>query len=401
MIKMNKSRFLIYLQKENLSFYNVLETLKEYDMILSIIDQHDYDFLSDAQLYDMIMYNIKSITNMKIKLSNGHVIYCYEPLVKTIPYFKLLLEDAQDNQWDHYKELYVDFDPESMKVIIDSLYSNIRLNLSNIFPVMTLMDQLLYDQPIDDIMTFLTVNLKTIIQILLKNENIEKLVILQTFIYNIGYHHSNYDTNGLLKEFSICDQWLFSFPHWKVIFSSDQQYNAIVQNKQYELFDQSTIEPKQILTFLIQTFPEKNGYDHVMHQYEECDPHAVYYGKINNITYSHIVIIKSYYPNFQYDLYANIVDLTSYEDTIKITLQYSTNKITVGSTLIIQSTFGENNIEYTVQEIYKCVNGQKFKTTKLVHSDIISIYYELTLDKCVPHSNEILNIWVKRQFSEI
>ena len=49
------------------------------------------------------MNEIKKITDMKIKLSNGNVIYCYKSILKNIPYFKILLEDVPGD------DLYVDF----------------------------------------------------------------------------------------------------------------------------------------------------------------------------------------------------------------------------------------------------------------------------------------------------
>src|SRR6187431_3180826 len=121
--------FLRELQQHNLSFYNALinKELKEHDLIMFIInDKEQYTFLSQKDIYHLVMYDVRKINNMTIKSVKGNI-DCYDIILKNIPYFKLLLEDG-------HGDLYVDFDPDIFMLIIDSLYIGIKFTLSNILP---------------------------------------------------------------------------------------------------------------------------------------------------------------------------------------------------------------------------------------------------------------------------
>lgn len=407
--------FKIYIKDKNPSFYKYLSNGQksiQYDKIIDIITEHQqYEFLTNKDLYDMIMYEIKKLTDMKIKLNNGDIIYAYQPIIKTIPYFKLLLQDAQDDSWSRYREIYVDFEPFAIKEIINSLYTTINLNFSNIIPIMILMDKLLYYQPIREIISFLENHMDTMIKMHMQDENIENLIMMETILYNMIYAKSKHQYNDktiydLIKKFNVCEKYFFSFTHWFDIFNPQQQYDAIIASKNYNLFNKSTIEPRTVMYFFILKFPESHCFYNIMNRFSKFSPPCIYYNHINEyIGHHYITLIKSYYPIFSYILLDPLIEnVTINETTFKTNINQSYKNINIGSQLIISNDLSSYQKEYTIIEINKWVDDKKYKTNHLMYTDLLNIEYEIVLDKVITDdklrcSTEENKIWLKREFN--
>lgn len=50
------------------------------------------------------------------------------------------------------------------------------------------------------------------------------------------------------------------------------------------------------------------------------------------------------------------------------------------------------------ETLFECANG--LKEYDLVHTDVLDIYYELTLNKNILKNDNSLNVWVKREHIE-
>ena len=376
-----------HVKSYHLSLYDALQTAdSNFNQVLerSINLYSNITFLNPLQRHEMIMNDIKSYTNITILLNNGQI-KTHTVLLSLIPYFKNLLIDC-----DYDNQIYINTSVQAMSIIINALYfSYIKLDNKNIIEVMRLMDFFTYDRYSSQIIYFLRHGMMVnLMDNAYKNGDVDKLLLFEMLLYHM---EENPTVKTMIKHFKICEKYLLSFTHWPELFTEEQQLNAILLSKKYDMFNKSTIHPKIILKNLIETFPHTDCYYDIYNLDKRCFD-------INSGNYNY-VIIKSYYPQVHYLMIKDfgfqyqIVVGTPY---ITITIHQSFNDIKIGSKIILSLDNLSMKDIYEIKGIHKKINDKLIEATRLRYLDGIS--YRLTLDKNIIHQN--ISAWYIKEVIE-
>lgn len=371
---------------------SILEKLpeKEYAQFKSSVELYmKMTFLPIQSRHQMIMNDVKKyITNVTIVLRNGKI-KANKYILSIIPYFDYLFEN------NHEEFVYIDTTVQCMNVIIDSVYfstlDTLNINIGNIVEILRLMDMFLYHRYIDQMIRVLECLSSVLITDLLQHENEKDLVLLEMIIYHMMVVNNDSKLKKVIEKFKKCTKYMFSFLDWPHIFESDQQLNKIVETRQFQFFDKSSIDPLIILTTLIHELPYENCY------YDAYSSQNVYKSStIDDIdTDNTYFIIKSYYPVFHCFKLSSCKyprhTITS-TDEITISLDKSID-LTLGDTILMANETFDINDQYEIVDMYKLFADLRIPTTKLKF--LPNLQYILKFDK--PIKDEQFTTWVMKE----
>jgi hypothetical protein len=195
---------------------------------------------------------------------------------------------------------------------------------------------------------------------------------------------------------------MFTFKRWAELFSADTQNAIITYKKIYEKWNESTISPKGILEYLLNYDLETDFYNKI---YNLCsvlyDAHF-YHGEYKcNPCEDKVVIITSYYPNFEYTIFKKIeyeTDLNVVKDALKIKINYG--KVEVGDIMYFDDeiSFEYTNNTKTINKIYKCCENIGSVVGKASHCMFDKIHYVLHFDNNSVEE-KLKSIWKVKKYS--
>ena len=394
-----------------------------YEKLINVItDYHKMTYLDHDVICDMILIDIyNNYTDLILRFPNDKTIQCLQSLLTVkIPFFSLMFKDCV-GETNNIIESQEDYD--IMAQLIKFIYFPIEENISiqNYLELFELMDKYLMQNSFMLMLHFAEKNILNIVDYHLNKNNFNKLNRLKTILKNIFseepnkkdefyYKNCKYNRRKALdilqrmctilgtKQFDI-----FLFGDWRELFSYDHQFNAIVESKDYSLFNTTNISIKQVVVFLAQMDMTSNIYYEIINKINNKEnisfkPNEDKYYTLRERV---ITVITQYYPIFTYHKFNKMpIKIINKLDNL-ITIKFVSNfniQILINTQLFFGETIPKTHKEesYYVNKITKCLDDRKctIEQAEYVPDIIGDITYELIMDKNVPeYLSEYTIVW--------
>ncbi len=376
-------------------FYDSLGDNEIHNTIKIIIDKYcRLTYLDAVQIYKMVLMDIfnDGLTDFTINFPDNTSFHCLKIVLQEIPLFSMIFEDF--DEFNNSIDLSIDLtiNTETAMTIINLLYDPTTVNLitpNNFCDIFVLMQKWLMEYEYVNIMLeYANNNIKYIISHNLKQKQFNNILIFEEHLNNIKNNDKLKDNvNDILKEMFICEFGcdIFIFNDWQTKFSDKQKLNAIKLTKNYELLNDSKINPVIIIKFL-------RDFDFASDIYNKifdigtiklfADNHTL---NVKSNKQDDFVVIKKFYPIFAISIFKKINATIIQHDFNWIMIQFNgpkSAKICIDKILInLIDGPAEDNV-YFITNITKYNDNKSanVQIAKYIHDDT-SIVYKLTLNK--------------------
>lgn len=382
--------FLEYVKNLDESLFNALTKLPldEYIEFRKTVELYmKMKFAPIHHRFDMIMNDLRNhLNNITLVLLNGEV-SVNKTIISIIPYFQYLFEH------ESVKHIKINFTVNIISILIDWVYfhtfDSSKIHVSSILQLLNAMDIMLYHEFSEAMIKLLEKTIKILIHDYYNNEELDNLLLLEHLIYNLKIIHPTINFDNIVLAFNVCKKYICHFTHIN-IFDPEEQYDAIMKSGNYNHFNRSTVDPKNVLEALIDFYPESECYYDVYNSKTIVVQCQNYTDKIILNDSKEYMMIHSYEP-FHYTKYKkfNYPRHTLYIDTNEIIIELSKSlNVPIGSCIVIADNDKDviflNSPIYTITEIHR-----RFKidddVVNIVTADELKCYkntdYLLTLDK--------------------
>lgn len=356
-------------------------------------------------LYVNVISKIIMFTDFTLICPNGDKILCLKSTLKTIPYFKLIIEDTQiDN------EMTIDIDRNLMNTIMEIVngrynaigpdnYIN-TLGPDNYINTLVLMDKYLMIHHFPIMVEHGMKNMHNYLDGLLKINAFDKIKTLYQIFKNIldspmekfefVFHEQFYTNNKLKRDIKclmrlVCERnmgnQIITFDGWQQHFPTNQKLKYVASSKNYELLHTINVDPILIIAFMAHIDFSNNIYCDILNANIDVFLGSDKYKPIKESK----IIVHTYYPILSYSKIMEIpIIIMSMGDCVTIKLKQTNITIPIGARILFAGEV------YSITKITKC-NGT-FKVDVNIAQYISSqfcdnIYYNLYFDNL--HYNDI------------
>jgi hypothetical protein len=378
-------------------------------------------------IYMKIVCNIydSKLTDFEIQFSDGQVFKCLKSIIKTIPYFDMMLNDIQNDG-----SLLLTSDSNIVIPLLKIVYGkyNDVINYENYVELFETMDKYLMKEYFHIMLDSGKEYIQYMTKKWVSDKSFDKIKLLYRILKNIvdekfitDNEFSFGDSDKLKKDANIIIKKMFDvsmgehmtiFEDWITLFSDTQKLRSINDSKQYELLNVANIDPKLVVIFLSKLDFINDDYQEIFihtndgyhNEKIKYDPHNCRFVD----TYNSEIIISSYFPVFKYIKLTRIpLNITEIVDNL-ISIRYpemNDINITCNMNLLLKQMSSNSNSDpdldlediYVVKEIYKCSNNKVKNVNEVLRIPSQfgnNIKYKLLLDKSYTGQKGVLGFRV-------
>lgn len=368
----------------------------------TILDKYINNDIGIDLLYTNVKEKIIFLRDFTLTCSDGEKVLCLKSILKTIPYFKMIIEDTQIEN-----EMTIDIDSKLMNVIMEIVNSGQYnpIGPDNYIDTLVLMDKYLMIHYFPVMIKYETKNIYNYVDNLIKINAYDKIKTLYQIFKNVldspmetfeFIFRGNFWSDTKLKRdikhlmFIITNfnmgNHMITFEGWQQHFSTNQKLKYVASSKNYELLQTIDVDPVLVIAFMAHIDFSNNIYYDILNDNVDVILGTETYKPIKQST----IVVHNYYPTLSY---AKIIEIPiiviSMGDGITIKFKNKTDMpISIGARIL----FGD--------ELYKIIKITKYNATTRVDVNVAQyvssqicddIYYTLYFDKLDYNDVELFN----------